>query len=103
MLFSVFDVGSENAWWVGALFGVGHGLLAGVMMGMMHKMHPRMRGGMETSIVAGAAPGGPNDGSLLLEPPGLFAKNYGPASPPGVVMAHVIYGTVVGLVYSILT
>jgi hypothetical protein len=99
LLFAVFDVDSSNAWWVGALFGVAHGLLAGVMMAMMPKLHPRMadsadsddRGRHESS-----------DGSLLLKPPGVFAKNYGKATPGGLLMVHVLYGLVTGLVYGLL-
>jgi hypothetical protein len=99
-LFDVFGVSEDNAWWIGALYGVAHGILAGLLMGMMHAMHPRMRGGMESERVDQV--GGPSDGSLLLKPPGVFAKNYGPATPPGVLMVHVVYGLVVGLVYGLL-
>ncbi len=89
LLFDAFEVTSGNAWWVGALFGLVHGLGAGVFMAMLPAMHPRM----------GAADAG---GALTLKPPGLFAKNYGSATPPGVVMVHVVYGLVVGLVYALL-
>ncbi len=98
-LFAVFAVDSANAWWIAALFGVAHGVMAGMMMGMLPKMHPRM---------AEAEHPGPRgehigtDGSLMLKPPGVFAKNYGKVTPAGVVMVHVIYGLVVGLVYSAL-
>jgi hypothetical protein len=98
-LFALFDVDSSNAWWIGALFGVVHGLMAGVMMGMMPKMHPRMRESDESSDL-GRHEG--SDGSLLLKPPGVFAKNYGKATPVGIVMVHVIYGLVTGLVYGLL-
>jgi hypothetical protein len=39
-------------------------------------------------------------GEVRLDPPGIHGKNYGAMTPPGVVMAHVIYGLVVGLVYA---
>jgi hypothetical protein len=99
-LFDVFGVSEGNAWWVGALYGVVHGILGGLFMGMIPAMHPRMRGGLETDEVPQV--GGPSDGSLLLKPPGVFAKNYGSATPPGVLMVHVAYGLVVGVVYSLL-
>jgi hypothetical protein len=98
-LFALFEVNSSNAWWIGALFGVAHGLLAGVMMGMMPKMHPRMADSTDAPE-RGRHEG--SDGSLLLKPPGVFAKNYGKATPVGIVMVHVIYGLVTGLVYSLL-
>ena len=99
-LFDVFGVSDSNAWWVGALFGVVHGIMGGLAMGAIAPMHPRMRGGVETD--ATSRPGGPSDGALLLKPPGVFATNYGSATPPGVLMTHVAYGLVVGLVYSLL-
>ncbi|WP_100497891.1 hypothetical protein [Geodermatophilus chilensis] len=94
LLFAWFDVGSGNAWWIGALIGLVHGLMAGVVMAMMPAMHPRM-----TATATAGSPSGP---AVELKPPGPFAKNYGAATPPGVVMAHVIYGLVVGLVYALL-
>jgi hypothetical protein len=36
---------------------------------------------------------------VRLVAPGLFAKNYGPMTPVGLVMGHVVYGLVVALVY----
>lgn len=99
-LFDVFGVSDGNAWWVGALYGIVHGIIAGLVMSVLPAMHPRMRGGVESDEVDRV--GGPSDGSLLLKPPGVFAKNYGPATPPGVLMVHVVYGLVVGLVYSLL-
>jgi hypothetical protein len=94
VLLAVFDVASGDAWWVGALIGLLHGILAGMAMGMMPALHPRMR------AEAGAAVGGRSAHSLELDPPGLFAKNHGSATPAGIVLAHVVYGLVVGLMYA---
>jgi hypothetical protein len=94
LLFAWLDVGSGSAWWTGALIGLVHGLVAGVVMAMMPAVHPRM-----TATATAGSPSGP---AVELKPPGPFAKNYGAATPPGVVMAHVIYGLVVGLVYALL-
>ncbi len=33
----------------------------------------------------------------MLEPPGLLALNYGIQTPAVAIVAHVIYGTVLGL------
>ena len=99
-LFDAFGVNDGNAWWIGALFGIPHGIIGRLVMGAIAPMHPRMRGGVETD--ATSRPGGPSDGALLLKPPGVFAKNYGSATPPGVLTVHIAYGLVVGLVYSLL-
>jgi hypothetical protein len=100
-LFDAFGITEGNAWWVGALFGIVHGIIGGLVMGMIPAMHPRMRGGAETDAISG--PGGTAEGALLLKKPGVFAKNYGRATPPGVLMVHIVYGLVVGLVYALLT
>jgi hypothetical protein len=94
LLFAWFGISAGNAWWVGAAIGLVHGLIAGMAMAMMPMMHPRMSSGTPATAGSGSA--------LRLEPPGLFAKNYGSATPPGVVMAHIVYGLVVGLVYGLL-
>ncbi|WP_165985231.1 hypothetical protein [Streptomyces sp. YIM 98790] len=93
-LFALFDTSAGNAWWVGGLIGVVHGLIAGMAMAMMPAMHPRMR-----KTAAAQEPAQP----LELDPPGMFARNYGSATPPGIIMGHVVYGLVVGVVYAVLT
>jgi hypothetical protein len=95
LLFAWLDVGTGNAWWTGALIGLVHGVVAGAVMAMMPAMHPRMH--------AGAIAGSPSGPDVELKPPGPFAKNYGTATPAGLIMAHVVYGLVVGLVYALLT
>jgi hypothetical protein len=99
-LFDAFGVSEGNAWWVGALYGVVHGIIGGVFMGMIPAMHPRMRSGVDSDRPDPV--GGSSDGSLLIKPPGVFAKNYGRLTPAGVLMTHVVYGLVVGLVYGLL-
>lgn len=91
LLFAAFGVASGNAWWVGALIGVVHGIVAGVGFAMIPAMHPRM----------GTSPQ-PATSGVHLPPPGVFGKNMGAMTPAGVLMAHVLYGLVVGLVYGAL-
>lgn len=75
-------LGVESSWLWGAAFGIAHGVVAGMAMAMMPAMHPRM-----------------GDGQVLAAP-GPFARNYGTLMPVGVIMLHVVFGIVVGLVYS---
>ncbi len=83
----------------GALIGLGHGIVAGLAMAMMGSVHPRMTAPTATTrsegdvltITAGQA--------TLVEP-GIFAKNYGPMTPVGLVLGHVLFGVVVALVYA---
>lgn len=74
-------VGVDASWLWGAILGALHGVVAGVAFGMMPMMHPRMGDGQ------------------VLDPPGMFGKDYGPMVPVGVIILHVIFGLVVGLLY----
>ncbi len=92
LLFAAFAVAEDDAWWVGAVFGAVHAVVAGIAFAMMPVMHPRM-GGHAAAAGAGAR-------GVWLESPGPFGKNYGSVTPAGVVMAHVVYGVTVALVYA---
>ena len=37
-----------------------------------------------------------SDSAPMLEPPGFFLRNYGPATPVITVVAHILYGAIVG-------
>ncbi len=91
LLYTWLDVDSRNAWWVGALIGTAHGLIGGVVMAILPAVHPRMH--------ADATAGGQSGSPVVLKPPGLFAKNYGNATPPGVLISHIAYGMSAGAVY----
>jgi hypothetical protein len=67
-LFDAFDVSEDNAWWVGALYGVVHGVVGGLVMGMLPAVHPRMHGGVDSSRYEPVRE--TSDGSLQLRPPG---------------------------------
>lgn len=74
-------------WWLGAGFGLIHAAIAGaVLVPLLPTAHPRMA----------TERAGPSS-QILLEPPGLFALNYGWGTPLVTVAAHAVYGTVLGL------
>lgn len=74
------------SWWLGALFGLVHGLLALVLLvPLLVAIHPRMA----------SARSGPE--LPMLEPPGHLALNYGRETPLVTIAAHVIYGALLGL------
>ncbi len=105
LIFAVFDVDAGNLWWVGALLGLPHGAIAGLMMPVLPKVHRRVVS--EDSPLAQAVPTSARPGSpvlttqpeLRLRPPGLFGKYYGETMPAMVIMVHALYGLTVGLVY----
>ena len=77
----------RSGWWLGALFGLIHVVVAlTVLVPLLPGVHPRM-----ASDRAGP------DSTAGLEPPGPFAVNYGLATPLVTIAAHVVYGAVLGL------
>lgn len=77
-----------SSWWLGGLFGVVHAAVAlAVIVPLLPGVHPRMA----------SERAGPNS-MATLEPPGLFARNYGLTTPVVTLVAHVVYGAALGLV-----
>ncbi|MDX3637958.1 hypothetical protein [Streptomyces sp. MB09-02B] len=85
--FAVFLAIDHSGWWLGALFGLAHGLFAGTALVniLLPLVHPRM-GSPLTSAPDVA----------LLEPPGFLMRNYGPGTPAVTVLAHVGFGAIIG-------
>jgi hypothetical protein len=77
----------RSAWWLGALLGLGHALFAGTALvnTLLPLIHPRMGTPMTAA-----------DEAPLLEPPGFMLLNYGVATPIVTVVAHVVYGAIIG-------
>lgn len=77
----------KATWWIGALLGLLHVAVAlTVILPLLPGVHPRM-----ASTRAGPA------NRAVLEPPGLLGLNYGIQTPAVAVLAHLIYGAVLGL------
>lgn len=73
-------------WWLGALFGAFHGLVALVLiLPLTPGFHPRMASERTSEIAA------------VLEPPGVFGLNYGVQTPVVAMIAHIIYGVILGI------
>lgn len=71
---------------VGVLFGLVHGAVAlTVLVPLLPGVHPRLAG--ERSGPATRA---------LLEPPGLLALHYGWSTPLVALVAHAVYGAILG-------
>ena len=85
--FGVFVAIDTSSWWLGALFGLLHGIVSSsaLITELLPTIHPRM------GTVLSAA-----DSNPLIEPPGFLALNYGRRTPLVTVLAHVAYGTIVG-------
>lgn len=84
---ATFALLDRATWWIGMLLGLLHASVAlTVLVPLLPGVHPRM-----ASERAGPA------GTAVLEPPGLLALNYGPETPAVAIVAHVIYGTLLGV------
>ena len=81
-LYLAFGLESQLLLW-GILFGVVHYLVAGMGMGMMGVMHPRIRAGE-------------------MAAPGPFVRNLPMVAVVGFPMVHVVFGLVVGVMYEAL-
>ena len=86
---AAFQSWRRATWWLGALTGLVHALFVLVAaMPILPGMHPRM-----ASEQRGPTP------TRQLEPPGFLALNYGKRTPISVVVAHLIYGGILGAFY----
>jgi len=87
LYYAVFLAVGYSSWWLGALFGLVHGLFASTALVniLLPLVHPRM-GTSQTSAPQVA----------LLEPPGFLMLNYGRGTPTVTLIAHLLYGAIVG-------
>jgi hypothetical protein len=85
--YAIFAVIGRSGVLLGALFGLVHALFAGsaLVNVLLPVVHPRMGTGFDA---AGSSP--------LLEPPGFLLVNYGRQTPVVTIVAHVLYGAIVG-------
>lgn len=85
-----FDSWHRATWWLGAGIGLVHGLAVLLaVMPVLPGFHPRM-----ASEHRGPEP------THGLEPPGFMALNYGRHTPELTLVAHVIYGAIIGAFYT---
>lgn len=87
---AIFHSWGRATWWMGALVGLGQAffvLTAG--MSLLPSFHPRMASEDKGPTV-----------TRQLEPPGFLALNYGYQTPISVLLAHAVYGAILGFFYS---
>ena len=90
--YAVFVAIGHASWRLGILFGFAHALFAGTVLVnvILPVVHPRMA----TSHSAANT-------EALLEPPGFMLMNYGQATPVVTVLAHLLYGAIVGAMIAV--
>lgn len=86
---AAFHAAGVFAWWFGGTIGLVHAaFVLAVGMPALPGMHPRMASDVRGPEVV-----------RVLEPPGFLAMNYGARTPISVVVAHLAFGLVLGLLY----
>lgn len=87
LYYAVFSALDHAGWFLGAALGLLHGLFAGstLVNVLLPVVHPRM--GTPSSSIHSKA---------LLESPGFLMRNYGRGSGVVSLLAHLVYGTLVG-------
>lgn len=84
---SAFASIGRATWWIGLTFGVLHGIAAlVVVIPFLPGVHPRMAADRSGPAL-----------TATLEPPGLLALNYGVQTPAVALVAHALYGLILGM------
>ena len=87
---AAFHLWGGATWWRGALTGLVHaGFVLTAGMRIMPGLHPRMASEQQGPTLM-----------RQLEPPGFFALNYGYETPISVIIAHILFGTILGFFYT---
>jgi hypothetical protein len=86
---AAFESARLSTWWFGGLIGFVHAsFVLTVGMSVAASIHPRMA----------SEESGP-DPTRMLEPPGFLILNYGRGTPIATMVAHLVYGGVLGYFY----
>jgi hypothetical protein len=84
---SAFAAIGYATWWLGLVFGLLHGVAAlVVIVPFLPGVHPRMASERSGPSLTAA-----------LEPPGILAINYGVQTPVVALLAHALYGLILGM------
>ncbi len=88
---AAFESAGRATWWFGAAIGLVHSAFV-LLVGMqaLPSLHPRM-----ASEQHGPTP------TRQLQPPGVLARHYGRRTPLAVVVAHLVYGAILGTFYGL--
>ena len=88
---AVLEAMNAATWWLGAGIGMVHALFVlSVGMPLLPGLHPRM-----VSEYYGPTP------NRRLQPPGFMALNYGRRTPIVAILAHLLYGAIIGQFYEL--
>ncbi len=89
---AIFAALDHASWWLGGLLGTAHALFAGtaLVVVLLPAVHPRMGDALTAA-----------HSRAVIEAPGFMLLNYGRRTPLVALVAHVVYGVVVGVSVSV--
>lgn len=88
-----FELFSIATWWIGAILGLLHAIFVlTVGIPILPGIHPRMASEQQGPTVV-----------RQLEPPGFMALHYGIRTPISVIIAHIVFGSILGGFYFLTT
>ena len=86
-----FHAIGRSTWWFGALIGLVHAIFVlTVALSILPALHPRMANEQRGPTVV-----------KQLEPPGFLGLHYGIRTPISVLVAHAVFGAILGAFYVI--
>jgi len=87
---AAFQSLGRSTWWFGALIGLVQALFVLTMLlPILPALHPRMANEQRGPTVV-----------KQLEPPGFLGLHYGIRTPISIIIAHVIFGAILGAFYT---
>jgi hypothetical protein len=87
---AAFESSGIKTWWFGLAIGLVHGTsVLTIGLEVLSFIHPRM-----ATPFQGPTP------TKQLEPPGFLALNYGKGTPLVSLLAHLVYGSILGMFYN---
>lgn len=88
---AAFHAWGAATWWRGAVIGLVQAAFVLIVgMRVLPGVHPRMASEQQGPTVM-----------RQLEPPGFLALNYGVQTPVSIVVAHLVFGMILGAFYSL--
>jgi hypothetical protein len=88
---AAFHLLHRATWWLGVIIGLIHGaFVLTVGLPLLPGLHPRMAGAHGGSTIR-----------RQIEPPGFLGLHYGIQTPVSVMVAHALFGAILGAFYPI--
>jgi len=88
---AAFQLMGRSTWWFGGLIGLVQAVFVLTMlMPILPALHPRMANEQYGPTVV-----------RQLEPPGFLGLHYGLRTPVSVLLAHIVFGAIIGAFYTV--